>query len=216
MANFTSPDLTSSALVHEALTRSARISKVLLDVSRSIESDSNLDSLWQRMHSGESNVNNPEPFYNAPPRSLPPSSPAISVSNPSRNFESNKIDARSSNADETRNRTQLFLDDSSSISFRNERFSPRISKEISTQQRENEASLRPAILDPPSTRMGEVGKSIFETDSLKSALIASRFMRKNVLESKALENKPLLDDMEALILRRLIAMIALHLLNVEN
>ena len=51
--NMASPQETSSALINEALSRSAKMSKVILDVSRSVKSDSNLDSLWQRLHSGD-------------------------------------------------------------------------------------------------------------------------------------------------------------------
>ncbi len=71
MSTSSSPAFSHLAFVDEALTRSAKISKVILDISRNVEPDSHLDALWQRLHSGElSNevvrLDNPEPFEDAP------------------------------------------------------------------------------------------------------------------------------------------------------
>jgi hypothetical protein len=74
---FASPALSHSVIVDEALTRSAKISKVILDISRRGEPESHLDALWQRIHSGEFNndsVDNPEPFDDAPTRASFPKS----------------------------------------------------------------------------------------------------------------------------------------------
>jgi hypothetical protein len=76
MSTSSSPAFSHSAIVDEALTRSAKISKVILDISRNLEPDSHLDAIWQRLHSGVLNndsVDNPEPFEEAPTRSFPKS-----------------------------------------------------------------------------------------------------------------------------------------------
>ena len=71
MSTSSSPAFSHLAIVDEALSRSAKISKVILDISRNVEPDSHLDALWQRLHSGELShdivgLDNPEPLEDAP------------------------------------------------------------------------------------------------------------------------------------------------------
>ncbi len=81
MSTSSSPAFSHSTMVDEALTRSAKISKVILDISRNLEPDSHLDAIWQRLHSGDANydgIDNPEPFSDAPTRSNFPKSLVLS------------------------------------------------------------------------------------------------------------------------------------------
>ena len=183
--NMASPQETSSALINEALSRSAKMSKVILDVSRSVKSDSNLDSLWQRLHSGD--IDETESVETAVHRRSLFSSPLFSSSQNSLHSSACALDLK-------------LKDSLNMMSCKADTETSRSKLKMSNSVPEDEVNLDACPSFPVNRSPKSDKKSNADADVLRSALIASRSLRRVSEDSISWKTGPLQDDLEALVL----------------